>query len=83
MLGSQGFIDSLEFLATLLEEERTMSLSSLLDPNNSKHIYTSLLPDAQLGILIDGSWISQNWTETAGRPWPEWPDVVGLADMPT
>ena len=60
-----------------------MPLSSLLDPNISEQIYTSLLPDAQLGILIDGSWISQNWTETAGRPWPEWPDVVGLADMPT
>lgn len=83
VLGSQGFIDSLEFLATLLEEELTMPLGSLLDPNISEQIYTSLLPDAQLGILIDGSWISQNWTETAGRPWPEWPDVVGLADMPT
>lgn len=83
VLGSQGFIDSLAFLKTVVDEELTASLGQLLDPNISEQIYTSLLPDAKLGMLIDGSWISQNWTETAGRPWPEWPEVVGLADMPT
>ena len=78
VLGSQGFIDSLAFLKTVVDEELTASLGQLLDPNISEQIYTSLLPDAKLGMLIDGSWISQNWTETAGRPWPEWPEVVGF-----
>ena len=83
ILGSQGFVDSLTFLRTLFDEELTASLGQHLDPNISESIYTSLLPEGKLGILIDGSWISQNWTESAARPWPEWPDVVGLADMPT
>nr|WP_245354539.1 extracellular solute-binding protein [Brachybacterium sacelli] len=83
ILGSPGFEDSLTFLQTIFEEDLTASLGQHLDPNISETIYTSLLPDAKLGILIDGSWISQNWTESAARPWPEWPDAVGLADMPT
>ena len=83
VIGSAGFIDALTFLKTLFEEELTLPLGQHLDPNISESIYTSLLPEKKLGMLIDGSWISQNWTETAPRPWPEWPDVVGLADMPT
>ena len=83
ILGSPGFVDSLTFLKTLFDEELTATLGQHLDPNISETIYSSLLPDGKLGMLVDGSWISQNWTETAARPWPEWPDVVGLADMPT
>lgn len=83
VIGAPGFIDALTFLKTLFEEELTLPLGQHLDPNISEAIYTSLLPEKKLGMLIDGSWISQNWTETAPRPWPEWPDVVGLADMPT
>ncbi|MFC7463783.1 substrate-binding domain-containing protein [Brachybacterium sp. GCM10030252] len=83
ILGSQGFIDSLTFLRTMFDEKLTLSLGQHLDPNISETIYTSLLPEGKLGILVDGSWISQNWTESAPAPWPEWPDVLGLADMPT
>lgn len=83
VLGSQGFVDSLAFLKTLFDEDLTGSLGQHLDPNISETIYSSLLPDGKLGMLIDGSWISQNWTETAPTPWPEWSDVIGLADMPT
>ncbi|MCT2176332.1 extracellular solute-binding protein [Brachybacterium muris] len=83
ILGSPGFVDTLTFLRTIFDEELTLSLSQHLDPNIGESIYTSLLPDKKLGILIDGSWISQNWTETGTRPWPEWPDQIGLADMPT
>ena len=83
VLGSKGFVDALTFLQTIVQEELTLPLGQLLDPNISEQIYTQLLPDGKLGMLVDGSWISQNWTESAGRPWPEWPDEVGLADMPT
>lgn len=83
ILGAPGFVDALGFLKTIVDEELTLPLGQLLDPNISEQIYTSLLPDGKLGMLVDGSWISQNWTEGAGRPWPEWPDEVGLADMPT
>ncbi|AXK47173.1 extracellular solute-binding protein [Brachybacterium saurashtrense] len=83
ILGAQGFIDALGFLRTLFEEDLTATLGQHLDPNIAESIYTTMLPEAKLGILLDGSWISQNWTDSAARPWPEWPDVVGLADMPT
>lgn len=71
ILGSPGFVDSLTFLKTLFDEELTATLGQHLDPNISETIYSSLLPDGKLGMLVDGSWISQNWTETAARPWPE------------
>lgn len=83
IIGSQGFIDSLAFLQTVFEEELTLPPAQLLDPNIAESIYTTLLPEKKLGMLVDGSWISQNWTETGPRPWPEWPEVVSLADMPT
>src|SRR5699024_8630242 len=62
--GSQGFIDSLAFLQTVFEEDLTLPPAQLLDPNISESIYTTLLPEKKLGMLVDGSWISQNWTET-------------------
>lgn len=83
VLGSQAFIDSLHFLRTVFEEELTLSLSENLDPNISETIYTELLPENQMGILLDGSWVAQNWIEDGTRPWPEWTDEMGLARMPT
>src|SRR5699024_2895560 len=35
-----------------------------------------------LGMVIDGSWISQNWTEDAPSPWPEWSEAMGVVRMP-
>ncbi|ATG53230.1 sugar ABC transporter substrate-binding protein [Brachybacterium vulturis] len=83
IIGSTGFIDSLTFVRTIFEEDLTLPLAQHLDPNISETIYNTLLPEKKLGMLIDGSWISRTWAESAARPWPEWPDVMGLADMPT
>lgn len=83
VLGSQGFLDSLEFLRTIFEEELTLPLARNLDPNVGESIYTSLLPDAKLGMVIDGSWNSSNWADGGPRPWPEWPDHIGTTRMPT
>lgn len=83
VLGSQGFVDSLGFLKTIFEEQLTLSLARNLDPNVGESIYTSLLPDAKLGMVVDGSWNSSNWAEGGPRPWPEWPDHIGTTRMPT
>lgn len=83
VLGSQGFLDALTFLRTIFEEELTLPLARNLDPNIGESIYTQLMPQGQLGILLDGSWISQNWTEDAPNPWPQWSETMGLARMPT
>ena len=81
--GSQGFVDSLEFLRTVFEEKLTLSISQHLDPNIGETIYTQIIPDGKLGFIIDGSWISQNWTEGAPNPWPEWTETMGITRMPT
>lgn len=83
VLGSQGFEDSLGFLRTLFDEELTLPLSQHLDPNISETIYSTLLPEGRLGILLDGSWISRSWAEGAAGAWPEWSESMGLAKMPT
>lgn len=81
--GSQGFVDSLEFLRTVFEEKLTLSISQHLDPNIGETIYTQIIPDGKLGFIIDGSWISQNWTEGAPNPWPEWTETMSITRMPT
>ncbi|MGP9537029.1 extracellular solute-binding protein [Brachybacterium sp. AOP43-C2-M15] len=83
IVGTQGFVDSLTFLRTVFEEELTLSISQSLDPNIGESIYSSILPEGKLGILIDGSWISQNWTEDAPSPWPEWTETMNVVRMPT
>ncbi len=83
VIGSQGFKDSLQFLRTIFEEKLTLTLSQNLDPNIGESIYSTLLPEGKLGILIDGSWISSNWAEGGTAPWPEWSDTLGIVKMPT
>lgn len=81
--GSAGFRDCLEFIRTIFDEELTLPLARNLDPNISETIYTQLIPAGKLGILLDGSWISQNWTKDAAAPWKAWEKTMGLARMPT
>ncbi|WP_232847867.1 extracellular solute-binding protein [Occultella kanbiaonis] len=83
VVGSQGFLDALTFLRTVFEEELTLPVSRHLDPNIGESIYSTVMPAGELGILLDGSWISQNWVEDAPSPWPEWTETTGLARMPT
>ncbi len=82
-VGSEGFLQSLEFIRTIFQEELTLSVSQHLDPNIEETIFGRYLPEGQLGIQLDGSWVSQNWTDGGARPWPEWTDTMGLARMPT
>lgn len=49
VVGSRGFIDSLELLRTVFEEELTLSLGQNLDPNIGETIYSQILPDGVWG----------------------------------
>ncbi|WP_460361509.1 extracellular solute-binding protein [Actinotalea caeni] len=82
-IGSKGFRDSLELLRTVFEEGLAPRISDALDPNLSETVYSTWLPEGRLAVNLDGSWISQNWIEGAPAEWPEWPDVMQLATMPT
>ncbi|MFG2192762.1 ABC transporter substrate-binding protein [Streptomyces sp. NPDC048639] len=81
--GGQGFEDSLEFVRTVYAEKLGPDPSDALDPNINTHVATELLPEGKLAINLDGSWIGQQWLKSGGKPWPEWPDVLRQAPMPT
>ncbi|WP_231928120.1 extracellular solute-binding protein [Devriesea agamarum] len=83
VLGSQGFVDALSFVKTIFQQELTLPLAQNLDPNISETIYTRLIPEGKLAMIVDGSWISQNWDANAPKPWPEWAKTMALAKMPT
>lgn len=81
--GSKGFLDSLEFIRTLFSEQLTLPVARNLDPNIGETIYSQLLPEGKVAMVLDGSWISQNWDKGAAKPWPEWTEVMRTVRMPT
>nr|WP_241266231.1 ABC transporter substrate-binding protein [Streptomyces boncukensis] len=81
--GSKGFRDSLAFLDTLYREKLGPEPEQVVDPNVTTKVVTQLLPEGKLAIALDGSWLSQNWIKTGGKPWPQWRKTMGLTPMPT
>ncbi len=81
--GGKGFKDSLGFLDTLYGEKLGPSADQAVDPNVTSDVATELLPKGKLAIALDGSWLSQFWIKTGGKPWPEWKETMGLTPMPT
>jgi multiple sugar transport system substrate-binding protein len=83
VVGSKGFTDALEFLRTVYSEGLGPSPQQALDPNWNNNVSQQLQPKAQVGISVDGSWVSHNWLPTDAAPWPQWSQVMGNAAMPT
>ncbi|UFU02118.1 extracellular solute-binding protein [Ruania suaedae] len=83
IVGSQGFIDSLEMIRTLFTEELAPALNRALDPNLSELVANTWMPEEQIAVVLDGSWISAPWASGGASPWPEWEEVLDVAPMPT
>ncbi|MEU7258699.1 extracellular solute-binding protein [Streptomyces rimosus] len=82
--GTKGFRDSLEFLRTVYGEKLGPDVSDALSPNIQTNVATELMPEEKLAIDLDGSWLGQQWQpKGGGKPWPEWPTVLGRAAFPT
>ncbi|CAL9532911.1 hypothetical protein SUDANB58_04082 [Streptomyces sp. enrichment culture] len=81
--GSRGFEDALAFVETVYREKLGPDVADALDPNFATAVRGELLPEGKLGIALDGSWLPQDWLEGSGHEWPEWPEELGLAAMPT
>ncbi|WDV54660.1 extracellular solute-binding protein [Streptomyces coeruleorubidus] len=81
--GGQGFKDALAFVETVYEEKLGPDVSDALDPNVMTRVRGEWLPKGSLGIALDGSWLPQDWLPGSGHEWPEWPEKLGLAAMPT
>lgn len=83
ILGSQGFEDSLQFIADVYQGDLGPSLQQALDPNIFSSVTADWLPSSALAIALDGSWQSASWLESGTNPWPEWSEVLSQAPMPT
>ncbi|KAF4409267.1 ABC transporter substrate-binding protein [Streptomyces lycii] len=81
--GGKGFRDALEFLRTVYGEKLGPDVSDALDPTVGTTVANDWLPEGELAIALDGSWLGQNWLKSGGQPWPEWSEVLGQAAMPT
>ncbi|MFI2103163.1 ABC transporter substrate-binding protein [Isoptericola sp. NPDC019693] len=83
VVGSQEFVDSLDFIRTIYTEGLAPTPQQALDPNVGNTVSAEWLPQGKLGISLDGSWMPGTWLEEGTAPWPEWTDVMGTAAMPT
>ena len=83
VVGSDGFVESLEFLDTIYSEGLAPTPQQALDANIANTVSSDWLPGGKVGIALDGSWIPGNWLEDGTTPWPEWSETLGVAPMPT
>jgi multiple sugar transport system substrate-binding protein len=81
--GSQGFIDSLQFVTDIYQGDLGPTPQQALDKNVGTTINSEWIPQGELAMSLDGSWVSGTWLDTGTTPWPEWNDVMGVAAMPT
>jgi multiple sugar transport system substrate-binding protein len=79
---SAGFLDALGFYETAFEEGLAPDPADALDPGWGSKVQNELIPQGELAIAIDGSWLPSGWI-AGDNAWPEWEDTMGLAAMPT
>ncbi|WP_369054698.1 extracellular solute-binding protein [Kineococcus terrestris] len=80
--GSQGFRDSLAFYDTVFSEELGPDTALALDAALGSRVATEMLPQGELAIAVDGSWLPGQWI-SGENEWPEWEETMGIAAMPT
>lgn len=79
---SQGILDSLGFLQTMVNEGLTYDMDVLLDVNNFDTFATDMIA-GKAAITLNGSWLAKNFRETGSYPWEGYQDVLGFTHMPT
>ncbi|GAA4057904.1 extracellular solute-binding protein [Nonomuraea soli] len=83
LTGSKGFTDSLTFVNTVYREELGPKLADAHNAKLGDKVTLEWFPKGELGIALDGAWMSAAWRPTAPKPWPEWQDKIGWTRMPT
>jgi multiple sugar transport system substrate-binding protein len=84
VIGSKGFVDTLNFTDKLKKEGLLPPPEVTNDPNYNNIVGQQLLPQGKLAIDVDGNWLSGAfWSATGASPWPQWKDVIGTAPFPT
>ncbi|GAA1099429.1 extracellular solute-binding protein [Nocardiopsis composta] len=81
--GTQGFVDSLEFIGTVYGEDLALDQRDALNANVATLNNDERIPAGEVAISLDGSWATQSWIESGNQPWPEWEEEMAFAPMPT
>jgi len=81
--GSQGFVDSLEFIETLYSEGLAPAPDVALDGSMWQKLFGEWFPNGQIGGTIEGSWSPSFWMKDGQYEWPEYVDDIGVAAFPT
>lgn len=81
--GSKGMTDALSFMHTAYSGGLLPSVSDMENPNLPNVLQQTKFPAGQVGMLIDGSWLSGAWQKGGSNPWPTWTTDVGWAAIPT
>lgn len=80
---SDGFLDSLKFIDNVYSNDLGPSLSWGITGQAGAKVSTELMPKGEVGIALDGNWMSGNWQESGNSPWPEWEENIDVTAMPT
>ncbi|TQS74269.1 extracellular solute-binding protein [Ornithinibacillus gellani] len=83
VVSSEGFLDSLKFIDHVYQNDLGPSLSWGITGQAGAKVSTELMPKGEVGIALDGNWMSGNWQESGNSPWPEWEDHIDITAMPT
>lgn len=83
IVNSEGFLDVLNFVDTIYSNDLGAPLSWGITGQAGAKVSTQLMPEGEVGIALDGNWMSGNWLESGNSPWPEWEKNIGIAAVPT
>ncbi|KQV26443.1 extracellular solute-binding protein [Yonghaparkia sp. Root332] len=83
VVGSEGFVDALEFVDTVYSEGYSLPADQALDPNVWQSVFGELFPEGRLGATIEGSYTPSFWVEGGSFEWPEYADQMGATAFPT
>lgn len=81
--GSKGMTDALTFMHTAYADKLLPSVADMENPNLPNVLQQDKFPAGQVGMLIDGSWLSGAWVKGGSNPWPTWTTDAGWAAIPT
>lgn len=80
---SKGLLDTLNFIHDIYSNDLGPKLSQVLTAQAGQVLETDLMPNQKVAIVLNGNWLTGNWGESGGKPWPEALDVYDFVKMPT
>lgn len=81
--GGPGFNQVFNFLQTVQQKGLEESTSYWSNPAAGTVLNTQLMPAQNVGIALDGSWVSTEWLPGNAKPWSAGFTDYGVADVPT